>query len=147
MWSLFSSPRLSFFSGSAKTPKPGNPAPFQMNAYVSVTMREVSTEASYRNSIITLCATKVLVCANPRDCFFNLLERSTWRRDPPHVCICREWKRKWGKSTTEKHASLLAVSTSFLHLNLKNCKNKKNVRTIGQWIATQQPMWNMQQLR
>lgn len=47
-----------FLQWLGKTPKRGIQAPFEMNAYVSGTMREVAIEASERNSSLTLCATK-----------------------------------------------------------------------------------------
>lgn len=100
---FFFFPRLSFFSGSAKTPKPGIPAPFQMNAYVSVTMREVSTEASDRNSILTLCATKVLVCANPRDCFFLICSRDPLGSATPHMSVYAESERESGENPRLKN--------------------------------------------
>uniref|UniRef100_A0A224YLI6 Uncharacterized protein n=1 Tax=Rhipicephalus zambeziensis TaxID=60191 RepID=A0A224YLI6_9ACAR len=79
-----------FFSGSAKTPKRGNSAPFQMNAYVSGTMREVSTEASERNSSLTLRATKIPTRANPRDSLFLICSRDPLGGATPRVGICGE---------------------------------------------------------
>lgn len=91
-----------FLQWLGKTPKRGIQAPFQMNAYVSGTMREVAIGASKRNSSLTLCATKSL---HVQTLVTVLLFCS---RDPlggatPRILVYAGSEREGGKPTTLKN--------------------------------------------